>query len=237
MRSVPHSSVKSDGLFSTSNRGFLFLLALVLLFGVYTFIAPAMHWRTFQLQQQQQQPCQCNCNCGDKSVANEPASTSNKMLALRAATTAPITIAASAVSDAALISAWSPQYVQTYQPVPHRVKTSHHQFVRAAYPPVGPERGSLFDASFLDTPIAYGTPLVPQKDRDGFPEGFVPRPACQKETDILQNYIYENQHPGDCKTKKLFVRRHLPGYGQDNTQHTTLRLRRSMTGDTEKVYS
>jgi len=90
---------------------------------------------------------------------------------------------------------------------------SHRQFVRAVYPPVGPEKGSLLDPSFLDTPIAYGTSHVPEKPEDGMPTGFVTRPACQKDSDILQNYVYANQHPTNCRTKKLFVRRHMPGYG------------------------
>lgn len=87
------------------------------------------------------------------------------------------------------------------------------QFVRAAYPPVGPEKGSLLYPHYLSTPIGYGSPLVPAVADDGFPPGLAPRPACQRDSDLLQNYLYDNQHPADCKTKKLLVRRHAPGYG------------------------
>lgn len=160
--------------------------------------------------------CNCNCNCGDERTTAVGGSASSKMLALRSSIP---TIPSSSVTDAEVAAAWAPQtHTQSYQPSPRVVagdgdKTTYHQFARAVYPPVGPEKGSIWDGSWFDTPVAYGTHHVPAREDDGFPTGFVPRPACQKDIDALQNYIYSNQHPADCKTKKLFVRRHMPGYG------------------------
>lgn len=150
-------------------------------------------------QPQQTPICQCNCQC-DKQTATSH------------------TVAAADNSKALVVpGTWSlPTHVQSYGAVPRRISGpwSHMQFVRSIYPPVGPEKGSSLDASYLSTPIAYGTAFVPeQPEEDGMPSGLTPRPACQRQIDILQNHIYKNQHPANCKTAKLFVRRHMPGYG------------------------
>lgn len=158
--------------------------------------------------------CNCNCKCGSGSAASE---TSHRVMANTDGDSSSSSKAVVVSGGAAGV--WSaPTNVQTYSALPSigagtTGKDSYMSFVRAAYPPVGPELGSVLDPSFLSTPIAYGTAFVPAGDDSPIPAGFIPRPACQKDSDILQSYIYSNQHPENCKTKKLLVRKHMPGYG------------------------
>jgi hypothetical protein len=98
---------------------------------------------------------------------------------------------------------------------------SYMQFVRAAYPPVGPEIGSPLFGDYFETPISYGSPTSPAVILSGHAASAAAaltvsqplRPACQRDTDLLQSFIYANQHPTDCRTARLFVRRYMPLYG------------------------
>ena len=165
--------------------------------------------------------CNCHCDCGrsgggdnDESSKTSSSSSSSKTVVGR------IEDGSEDLAKALVATGWRPQLSsQSYSGVPvagaEDDPLSHMPFVRAVYPPVGPELGSTFDAKFLATPVAYGTAFVPAAApaAPASEQAFIPRPACQKDSDVLQKYIYANQHPENCKTRQLFVRRHMPSYG------------------------